>query len=103
MNARIEIPHERLASFCHHWDVSELAFFGSVLRPDFGPRSDIDLLVQFLPEARPTLMDIARMQKELSQIFGRPVDLLERRTIERSRDFIRKASILGTCEVSYAA
>ena len=76
--------------------------FGSALRRDFRPDSDVDLLVTFDPEARWSLFDMVRMQDELKQIFGREVDLVERKAIEKSENYIRRKSILRNVEVIYA-
>lgn len=100
---RISIPRKKLAEFCQRWKISELALFGSVLRDDFRPSSDIDLLVSFSPEARISLFDLVRMQNELKEIFGREVDLVERRAIEKSENYIRRKSILSNTKVIYAA
>jgi hypothetical protein len=72
--ARVEIPYARLAEFCGRNHIRRLALFGSVLRDDFTPDSDIDVLVEFEPGKTPGFA-FFRMQEELSQIFGRPVDL----------------------------
>jgi len=74
--------------------------FGSVLRSDFRPNSDIDLLVTFTPDATWSLFDLIQMQEELEDLFGRPVDLVERDTI---RNPFRKRTILGNLQVIYAA
>jgi predicted nucleotidyltransferase len=100
---RVSIPRKRLAEFCRRWKVSELAFFGSVLREDFRANSDIDLLVSFSPKAKISLFDLVRMQNELKEIFGREVDLVERRAIEKSENYIRRKSILSDTKVIYAA
>jgi len=100
---RITIPRKKLAEFCRRWKISELAFFGSVLRDDFRPNSDIDLLVSFSPKAKISLFDLVRMQNELKEIFGREVDLVERRAIEKSENYIRRKSILSNTKVIYAA
>lgn len=71
---KIKIPHEELAAFCRRNHIRKLAFFGSVLREDFGPKSDVDVLVEFEPGKTPGLA-FFRMQKELSDILGRRVDL----------------------------
>ena len=98
----ISIDREKIAMFCRRWQVDELALFGSVLREDFRPDSDVDVLVQFLPEARHSLFDLARMQMELEEIFGRQVDLVERSAIEKSRNYIRRKAILSSLETVYA-
>ncbi len=102
MEARMAIPEAALREFCCRWQITEVALFGWVLREDFGPDSDIDLLVRFSPDARPTLFDMVRMQDELSGILGRPVDLVSRRGIEASRNPIRRRAILESAEVIYA-
>ena len=103
MTARIAIPAEEIAAFCERWQVTELALFGSVLRDDFGPESDIDVLVSFDPAARHTLFDMVRMEEELKALFGREVDLAERAGIETSRNYIRRKDILQSAETIYAA
>ena len=103
MNAHIEHHQDEIATFCKHWQVTELALFGSVLREDFGPDSDIDVLVRFAPKVPRTLMDIVRMQDELSGLFGRQTDLVERDAVEASRNYIRRAEILQSAEAIYAA
>jgi hypothetical protein len=99
----IDIPHEKIAEFCRQWKIQEFALFGSVLRQDFHSESDIDVLVTFHEDARPTLFDLVRMERELSQMLGRKVDVVSRRGIEFSRNRIRKETILNSAEVIYAA
>ncbi|MEW6113871.1 MAG: nucleotidyltransferase family protein [Thermodesulfobacteriota bacterium] len=101
--ARISIDKERLEAFCRRWKIAELALFGSVLRDDFGPDSDVDIDVTFLPEAEHSLFDMVRMQEELKEILGREVDLVSRRGIESSRNYLRKDAILSSSETIYAA
>ena len=103
MNSRIVIPSDRIATFCERWRVAELALFGSVVRDDFGPDSDVDVLISFDPEARHTLFDIVRMQDELSEMLGRDVDLVTRAAVEGSRNYIRRKEILESSQVVYAA
>ena len=102
MTARIAIPSDGIAAFCKRWQVVELALFGSVLRDDFGPESDIDVLVAFGEGARHTLFDMVEMEEELKAIFGRDVDLTERAGIEQSRNHIRRKAILRSAETIYA-
>ena len=102
MTARIHVPVDRVAAFCQRWRVAELALFGSVLRDDFGPESDIDVLVSFSPRTRYTLFDMARMEDELAGIFGRKVDLVERAGVEQSPNYIRRRAILQSAETIYA-
>jgi len=103
MSSHIDLPQDEIAAFCKRWQVTELALFGSVLRDDFGPESDVDMLVRFGPRARHTLLDIAQMQDELSATLGRAVDLIERVAVERSPNYIRRKAILQSAETIYAA
>lgn len=103
MTARIAIPADGIAAFCERWQVTELALFGSVLRDDFGPESDIDMLVSFEDSARHTLFDMVRMEQELKTLFGREVDLVSRRGIERSSNQLRREAILEAAETIHAA
>ena len=98
---KIDIPADEIADFCLRWKVTELALFGSVLREDFGPDSDVDALVSFAPDARWSLLDLVRMQDELKAILGREVDLVQRVAVERSENYIRRKSILSNLEVVY--
>ena len=103
MGARVMIPGEAVTAFCQRWNITELALSGSVLRPDFKPGSDIDVLVSFSESARYSLFDLIHMEEELKKIFGRAVDLVDRRAIERSRNYIRRQEILSSAERVYAA
>ncbi len=103
MTARIEIPSERIAAFCERWQVTKLALFGSVLRDDFGPDSDIDVLAGFEEAARHTLFDLDRMEEELREIFGQDVDLVSWRGIEMSRNYLRRKAILHSAELVYGS
>ena len=94
---------EKIQAFCMKQNISELSLFGSALSEDFGPESDIDLLVRFSPEARPTLFDLVRMKEELGKIIGRDVDLVSKDAIEASRNRFRRQAILKSAKVIYAA
>ncbi len=98
--ARISIPPERIAAFCRRWRVAELALFGSALRDDLRPESDIDVLVTFAPDASWGLFELAAMREELGQLFGREVDLVEK---EALRNPFRRHAILTSRQVLYAA
>ena len=100
---RIPIDREKIADFCRRWKITEFALFGSVLRDDFRPESDIDVLVSFAPEVRHSLFDLVHMQDELELIFGRKVDLVERRAVEYSENYIRRKHILSSVEPVYVA
>ena len=103
MSARIDIQSDKVTAFCKRWQIVELALFGSVLRDDFGPNSDVDVLVRFDPRARHTLFDLAQIQDDLSVLIGRKVDLIERVTVEQSPNYIRRKAILQSAETIYAA
>ncbi|MDE0332621.1 MAG: nucleotidyltransferase family protein [Nitrospinae bacterium] len=104
MNSQVSIPKERLAAFCRAHGVKRFAVFGSALREDFGPESDVDVLVEFEPGRAPGLLGVAGMERELSDLFGgRKVDLIERSAVEASRNYIRRESILHSAETIYAA
>lgn len=96
----IEIPGDKIRSFCRHWKVRELALFGSVLRADFRPDSDVDILVSFFEDARWSLFDLVNMADELAVLFGRPVDLVEKDAL---RNPFRREAILTTRKIIYAA
>jgi predicted nucleotidyltransferase len=93
----IDIPKERLREFCRKWKVTEFALFGSVTRPEeFRADSDVDVLVRFALDAHWTLFDMVDMRDELMDAFGREVDLLTRRSVERSTNPYRRESILSS-------
>ena len=100
---RIKIPQEKIADFCRRWKISELALFGSVLRDDFRPDSDVDVLVTFADDARWSLFDIVDIEDELKELLGRDIDLSERRAVEKSENYIRRRSILKSARTVYAA
>ena len=99
----LDLPLDRLADFCRRWKITELALFGSALRDDFGPDSDIDLLAAFAPEADWSLFDHYDMENELVAMLGREVDLVSRRAVEGSRNWIRRRAILSGATTIYAA
>ena len=98
MTARIAIDRERLKDFCRRWQISELALFGSVLRDDFRPESDVDVLVTFAPGANRSLFDYGAMEEELAAILGQSVDLVNRQAIEQSANWLRRRAILESAE-----
>ncbi len=97
----IELPTEKIVAFCDRWQVAEFALFGSVLRDDFRPDSDIDVMVQFHPAAHPTLFDLVAMEEELKTLFQREVDLVTRKGIETSRNYLRRKAILSSAQIIY--
>jgi predicted nucleotidyltransferase len=93
---RVTVDRDQLRAFCARWQVAEVALFGSVLRDDFGPDSDVDVMVTFAPDAPWTLTRWLAMQRELEAIFQRHVDLVERAAIEHSDNRFRKHEILSS-------
>lgn len=99
----IEVPAHRVDEFCRRWKITELSLFGSALGDEFGPESDVDILVSFSPHADWSLLDHVRMEREFSGLVGRKVDLVSRRAVERSENWIRRKAILGSAKEIYAA
>jgi predicted nucleotidyltransferase len=96
---KIDIPKDKIADFCRRWKVRELSLFGSIIRDDARPDSDIDVLVSFTEDAPWSVFDLIDMSEELETIFGREVDLIEK---EALRNPFRRHSILTSKEVIYA-
>lgn len=101
--AKIELPKDKITDFCKKWKISEFALFGSVLREDFRPDSDVDVLVTLSEDAGHSLFDLVHMGKELEAILGRDVDIVTRRGLENSRNYLRRNAILNSAEAVYAA
>jgi len=95
---KFRLPRKKIAEFCKHWGITEFSLFGSVLREDFRPDSDIDVLVTIDPKAKIGLFEIAQMQIELENLFKRPVDLVEK---EGLRNPSRRHEILSTAQIIY--
>lgn len=91
----IDLPDEQIAEFCRRWKIVEFSPFGSAPREDFGPRSDLDVLISFAPDHGWSLFDLVQMQDELEAIVGRKVDLAERQSVEASENYVRRRHILG--------
>lgn len=100
--AHVPIRVRELGEFCRRYQVRELALFGSVLRDDFRADSDVDVLVTFDAEARPTLFTLGEMESELELLFGRPVDLLERRGMEQCENPHVRETVMRSARVVYA-
>lgn len=96
---KFRIPRKKIAEFCKRWNINEFALFGSALREDFGPASDVDVLVSIDPKAHIGLFELAEMVIELEEMFKRPVDLVEK---EGLRNPYRRSEILNTTQVIYA-
>jgi CRISPR system Cascade subunit CasA len=99
VNVQVEI----LRQLCRKWKIHSLQLFGSARTGQLGPNSDIDLLAEFEADEQWSLMDLVRAQEEFSELFGRPVDLVDRKSLECSANPIRRDSILNSAEVLYAA
>jgi predicted nucleotidyltransferase len=97
---QIPFPVDQIAAFCQKWKITELAVFGSVLRNDFRPDSDVDILVSFAADAHWSLYDWVDMQEELKGMIGREVDLVEKKGLHNP---FRRHAILTTKQVIYAA
>lgn len=100
---KIKIPEREIFDFCQRWQIVEFAVFGSALRADFGPDSDLDVLVTFEPDANWSLLDHVRMEEELASLLKRDIDLFTRRAVEQSHNWLRRREILDTAEVIYGA
>jgi len=96
------VPSKKIASFCKRWKVVEFALFGSVVREDFSPQSDVDALVSFAPHSDWGLFDHIQMKQELKELFGREVDLVTPRALEQSRNALLRSEILSTAKVLYS-
>jgi len=98
-NAQFSIPQKEIKEFCRRYQVQRLALFGSVLRKDFRPESDVDVLISFMPATRVGFLTLSRMQRELSELFQRRVDLVP---LDGLKPVIRD-SVLSNIEEVYAA
>lgn len=100
---RLGVTDTALRGLCEKWQIRRFELFGSVLRGDFQPDSDVDVLVEFAPEARVSLFEFYDVEQELMALFGRRVDLVERRAVEKSPNSFRRNQILGDATLLYAA
>ena len=103
MEPRIPIDYEKIKTFCEKWKITEFSLFGSVLTDDFRPDSDVEVLVTFAEDAHWGLFDLVDMEDELKVIFARDVDLLTRRSVVRSENYLMRRSILSGVRTVYAA
>jgi predicted nucleotidyltransferase len=100
INQRLKVSPSQITDFCQRWKIVEFALFGSVLRDDFRPNSDIDVLVTLAPDHGWSLFDWVDMQQELEAMFKRKVDLVDKRGLKNP---YRRAEILKTHQVMYAS
>jgi uncharacterized protein len=98
----VPIPAEQIAAFCRRWKIQELALFGSALREDFRPESDLDILVTFSDDAGWSLLDHVQMQLELQALLKRDVDLVSKRGLDHSQNWLRRNEILSTAQVLFS-
>jgi uncharacterized protein len=99
---RLGVSQKAIIEFCQRWQIIEFAVFGSVIRSDFRPDSDIDLLVTFAPEAKRGLTETIQMQDELKARFTREVDFIVKTALEKSQNWLRRQTILDSAQVIYA-
>ncbi|MFH1861780.1 MAG: nucleotidyltransferase domain-containing protein [bacterium] len=100
-NALFKIPKKKLAQFCQRWKVSELALFGSALREDFDSHSDVDILITFDENADWGLWEHIQMRQELETLWRRPVDLVSKRALMRSDNWLLRQEILSNVSTIY--
>ena len=98
---KITLPMKKIEDFCHRWKIFEFALFGSVLRDDFNANSDIDVMIQFDENSHYNLFDLVKMEDELKVIFNRDVDLVTRKGIISSRNYLRRENILNSAKTIY--
>lgn len=98
----VPLPKDELANFCQRWKIQRLEIFGSALRSDFGPHSDLDFLYTLTPDAH-WGWEFTEARDELSRLLSRPVDLVSRRAIEQSHNPFRRKEILSTARTVYVA
>ena len=103
MSPRIEIDREKVEAFCKKWKITELSLFGSVIRDDFRPDSDVDVLVERAPDAHWSIFDHMKAEEELAAILGRKVDLVSKRAVEKSHNQLRRKHILGSAQRYYVS
>jgi uncharacterized protein len=103
MEPRIPIDRDKIIAFCQKWKIIEFSLFGSVLTDEFRPDSDVDVLVSFTDDADWGMYDLVHMEDELKIVFGREVDLVLRKTIERSNNPFRRRMILSNTRSVYVA
>jgi uncharacterized protein len=98
----IDWPQHEIGEFCRRWKIAELSVFGSVTGDNFKPSSDVDVLYTFRGDAQWSLLDLIEAEDELSHILERKVDLVSRKAVESSRNWIRRQAILSSAECVYA-
>jgi hypothetical protein len=102
IHPHVTVTHEQIAAFCQKWNITQFELFGSVLRDDFRPDSDVDVLVSFVAGAKHPLRDLLEMERELRSLFGHPVDLVKRKLVEENPNYITRNNILKSARRVYA-
>ncbi len=97
----IDLPMSALEEFCQHWQIQELAVFGSVLRDDFSSSSDVDFLYTLIPKTFWGLADLIKAEEELAELTERRVDLVSKKAIEQNHNWLRRKNILSTARTIY--
>ena len=100
---RLHVTNDQIAAFCRKWQIVRFELFGSALRDDFDDESDVDVLVCFQEGSRQGLSELMSMEEELQMLFERHVDVVERRLVETSRNWVRRRNILQNARLLYAA
>ncbi len=100
---RLGITANQLLEFCQNNQIIELALFGSILRDDFQPNSDVDILVTFAPKAKVSLLQFIGMEQDLESLLHRKVDLVQKSAVEKDYNSIRRRAILGNYQVLHGA
>jgi predicted nucleotidyltransferase len=103
IHPNVTVTPEQVEAFCRKWNITRFELFGSVLRDDFTPESDVDVLVTFKDREQHKLGGLLDMEEELKSMFGRRVDLVERRLVEQSPNWVRRRHILESARPVYAA
>ncbi len=103
IHPNVSVTPEQIAAFCEKWQIVRFELFGSVLRDDFGPESDVDVLVTFAEGSEHWIADLVAMDEEAAALFGRPVDLVQRRLVETNPNWLRRRNILSTAQQVFAA
>ncbi len=102
-NPNIEIPYEQIAAICERWHITELALFGSVLRDDFRPDSDIDFLIRFGPQFEHDIENYEAIENEFKVLLGHRIDLVVRKYVEQNSNYLLRRYILNSAQTIYAA
>lgn len=98
---RLGITPSQLLEFCQSANITEFALFGSILRDDFQPDSDIDILITFAPKSKVSLFDLVGLAYQLEDWLHRDVDLVEKQAVEQDRNWLRRRDILHNAQVIY--